>query len=50
MKGKHQLAKTEYEIMCLLWQHPGRIKTKEVLGKMNLSGKNWKRQTLNILL
>lgn len=50
MKGKHQLAKTEYEIMCLLWQHPGRIKTKEVLGKMNLSGKNWKRQTLNTLL
>lgn len=36
--------------MCLLWQHPGRIKTKEVLDKMNLSGKNWKRQTLNTLL
>lgn len=50
MKGKHQLTKTEYEIMCLLWQHPGRIKTKEVLDKMNLSGKNWKRQTLNTLL
>lgn len=50
MKGKHQLTKTEYEIMCLLWQHPGRIRTKELLDKMNLSGKNWKRQTLNTLL
>ena len=50
MQTNYQITKSEREIMEVLWKHQGYVRTKELLDKMNLYGKDWKRQTLNALL
>lgn len=50
MKLKYCLSETEQEIMEVLWECKGTVKTRELFELFNKRGKNWKRQTLNTFL
>lgn len=50
MKESYRIAKTEKEIMEVLWEAGGSVQTGVLLEQMRLGGREWKRQTLNTLL
>lgn len=50
MQTYYQITKSEREIMEILWERHGCIKTKELFDKMTSQGKYWKSQILNTLL
>lgn len=50
MKESYRIAKTEKEIMEVLWEAGEAVQTGELLEQMRLRGRDWKRQTLNTLL
>ena len=50
MKECYSMAKTEKEIMEVLWEAGGPVQTGVLLERMRARGREWKRQTLNTLL
>lgn len=50
MRECYSMAKTEKEIMEVLWEVGGPVQTGVLLEHMRARGRDWKRQTLNTLL
>ena len=50
MKEQYNLTKTEQEVMEVLWESQGPVQTGELLARMQMVGRAWKRQTLNTIL
>ncbi len=50
MYHKYNVADAEYEVLRMLWKCGGEVRQTELFKQFEMTGKGWKRQTLNTLL